>query len=60
MGVFRELFGEKWPRDIGSALYLSFPDQNNNAHPLLYIVYMSVVRSHHLIFNKKFTEDLLW
>ena len=21
MGVFRELFGEKWPRDIGSALY---------------------------------------
>ena len=25
MGVFRELFGEKWPRDIGSALY-------NNSH----------------------------
>ena len=23
MGVFRELFGEKWPRDIGSALYHS-------------------------------------
>ena len=31
MGVFRGLAGEKWPRDIGSALYYMINKDNNVA-----------------------------
>ena len=60
MRVFRKLFSEKWPLDIGSALYrdLLFIVLTNRGYNVIHILLQAMASSWHLSLEK-FLENLL-
>ena len=59
MGVFRKKFGEKWPLDIGSALYrdLLFIVLTNRGYNVIHILLQAMASSWHRSLEK-FLENL--